>query len=756
MVVSVFFCTHRIARPCHTTYSLITQFCKLALLISLSKVFSLYSNLVMDPKEDDSAMVKLESACSELKNLLQTSVSMEQSLEKIDTKFDNLQETLTTGSRRVAPLQSLSIATKALDTRINRAVSPALALLDNFKRSEALQRKLLELSSKLSNETKSNKRLKRLKKYVDCVDKLNVAINSISQDCEPAIQKLQEVVEFLSRTKATDQYRTVRLRETLITLKALYESEVDAMRFDGLLDEALLNLQDEYENILQRLKHRNISDQAQGDDGAEMMASDLGSEMEIEVLEQISETLAANDCLDICIDIFVKVRYKRAAKALMRLNPDYLRTYTPEEIDDMEWESLETAITLWIQHFELAVKTVFVSEKNLCNRVLGKIMDAAIWPECFVKVADKIMAVFFRFGEGVARSNKEPQKLFKLLDMFDSLENFKTEFSEIFDGEAGADICLRFRELEKLLVHSSSKVFWEFGLQIEGNQDGLPPPQDGSVPKLVRYAINYLKYLSTDNYSAAMAKVLRTEQIWKAGILSKPETEENLLKDAITNVMEALQRNVESKRLRYKDKVLPHVFAMNTYWYIYMRTRTSELAKLLGDQYMKKRYKIVAEQSAYMYQKQAWGPLVRLLDKEDFKRVKKEAIGALVRGKMEAFVKDFDEISQKHRRSYNIPDKDLREQIKEATVKLLVPAYTEFLDANSSVLQGKSYLSPESVQGVLDQIFYGGDGAVEGKMRRRDSKGRTEGRNSVTASVERSRESKDFRRSKSNTSDAYD
>lgn len=171
----------------------------------------------------------------------------------------------------------------------------------------------------------------------------------------------------------------------------------------------------------------------------------------------------------------------------MRLNPDYLRTYSPEEIDEMEWESLETAITLWIQHFELAVKTVFVSVKKLCKQVLGEIMEGLIWAECFVKIADKIMAVFFRFGEGVARSSKEPQKLFKLLDMFDSMEKLKGDFSDIFEGEAGADICTRFRELEKLLVHASCKVFWEFGLQIEGDQDGLPPPKDGSVPKLVRY-----------------------------------------------------------------------------------------------------------------------------------------------------------------------------------------------------------------------------------------------------------------------------
>lgn len=430
----------------------------------------------------------------------------------------------------------------------------------------------------------------------------------------------------------------------------------------------------------------------------------------------------------------------------MRLNPEYLRIHTPEEIDEMVWESLETAIALWIRHFGLAVKTVLVSEKKLFQKALGGIMDGLIWPECFVKIADKIMAVFFRFGESVARSSKEPEKLFKLLDMFDSLEKLKPQFSLVFDDEAGADICARFRELEKLLIHASSKVIWEFGLQIEGNSDGFPPPQDGSVTKIVRYAINHLKYLATDNYRVLMAKVLRTEQMWKSGILSKPESEENLLREAISNVMEALRRNVESKRSRYRDNILPRIFAMNTYWYIYMRTKNTELGKLLGDQYLKSKYKVVAEESAYMYQKQVWGPLVEVLDKEDLKRQRNdEELGRLVREKVEAFTKGLDEISLRHKGLYCIPDIGLRVQIREATTKLVVPAYTDFLNSYSDELRGTSYLGPESIQGILNQVFDSGIG----KMRRRDSNNRTA--KGDPASVEG--EVMEFQRSRSTSSD---
>ncbi|XP_076903589.1 exocyst complex component EXO70I-like [Bidens hawaiensis] len=704
--------------------------------------------------EDYPILTELESACSDLKTILKSSQTLQTDLQKQDQNFKTLHESLNVASRRLAPLQSLSIASKALETRINRAVSPALVLIDGFKISESLQRKLVDISTKLPDQKSENRRLRLLIKYVDCVDKLNIAINLISQEGGPAIQRLQEVVEFLSRTKATDQFRTHRLRETLVTLKALYDTEVDSMKFDGLLDEALLNLQDEFEGILLQLRHHNIGVPAEEscDDGGEVAGvSELGTEMEVEVLRRISETLTANDCLDICIDIFVKVRYKRAAKALMKLNPDYLRTYKPEEIDEMEWESLETSISLWTQHFELAVRTVFVSEKNLCNQVLGNIMEGMVWQECFVKIADKIMAVFFRFGEGVARSNKEPQKLFKLLDMFNSLENIKTEFYDIFEGEPGADICSRFRELEKLLVHASTKVYWEFGLQIEGNQGGLPPPQDGSVPKLVRYAVNYLKYLTTDNYTEPMAQVLQTEQIWKAGVLSAPESDENLLKEAVLNVMEALHRNIELKRAGYKDKVLYHVFTMNTYWYIYMRTRNTELGKLLGESYMKKNYKVVAEEAAYLYVKQVWGGLVRLLDKQETSE------GDDAKGKIEAFLKGFEEAAQRHTSRYSIPEADLREQIKEATVKLIVPAYSEFLNSFSSVLDVKSYSSPQSIEGLLSQIFSGIDQNSSMGSRRRDLKDRLEGRTSVSSDIEQvsGRGSGDrFRRNRSNASDA--
>ncbi|KAK1269425.1 hypothetical protein QJS04_geneDACA006239 [Acorus gramineus] len=140
-----------------------------------------------------------------------------------------------------------------------------------------------------------------------------------------------------------------------------------------------------------------------------------------------------------------------------------------------------------------------------------------------------------------------------------------------------------------------------------------------------------------------------------------------------------------------------------------MRTRGSELGRLLGEEWLKRKYKKVAEEAAYSYQAQAWGPLVRLLEREEGEaKDNKDAVGAVARGKLDAFMKGFNDRLRRHREGYCVPDLDLRKQITEAVAKVVVPAYAGFLRDYSLVLQVKSCVSPESIEELLGQLFDGG------------------------------------------------
>ncbi|KAK8952041.1 hypothetical protein KSP39_PZI003103 [Platanthera zijinensis] len=388
----------------------------------------------------------------------------------------------------------------------------------------------------------------------------------------------------------------------------------------------------------------------------------------------------------------------------MRLNPEYLKTHEPEDIDRIEWESLESSISLWIRHLRVAVHSVLAAEKHLSRAVLSSAMDGAVWPECFAQISDRITAVFFRFGEGVALSSPEPQKLFRLLEMSSAALRLRPALSILFD-DAAPDISDRFRELQKLLVHAASRAFAALE-QIPENS--LPPP-DATVPGVVRYVVNYLKFLAGENYAPAMTHVLRTESLWKAGYLSRPEPDETLLRESLARVLDALCGNLEGKRGKYRDRVAAQLFAMNAYWYMYMRTRGTELARMVGEEELRGKYKAAAEEAAYAYQQEAWGSVLRVVKTDG--GLMSEQKGAVARGKLEVFVREVEESLRRHRTAgYKIPDRDLREQIKESVKEMLVPAYEAFLRACSAALQGRTFLTPEALRESIGRLFESGGG----------------------------------------------
>ncbi|XP_040383191.1 exocyst complex component EXO70I-like [Oryza brachyantha] len=511
------------------------------------------------------------------------------------------------------------------------------------------------------------------------------------------------------------------------------------MRFEGPLDEALLGLQDLFEALLLRLKHAAAGELGDADEGYE-----LGTDDEVDAAARMARTLAGNDCLDICLDIYVKVRYRRAAKAMMRLNPAYLKAYTPEAVDAMEWEALESAMALWSPHFHVAIAGVLAAERRLCARVLA-CLPPAVWPECFGKIAARIVAAFFRFADGVAAASREPQRLFKLLDMLDAVARERECLDELFSSESATLLAIRerAREVERSLARAAAGVFYEFGLRVEthyvataaGNSGVL---EAGHVPKIVRYAVNYLKCLASDDYRGLMDTALRAERELQRVVGDGEDDEDGsgggggeceALAEAASNVLEALHRHVEAARRVCADVVASHVMAMNAYWYIYMRARGTELARLIGDETMRRRYKASAEEAAWEYQDAAWSPLVRL--------VSGSSSGAPrawppdeAQEKAAAFADVLEERVQRHGAEYKIPDGDLREQIKAAAAKAVRGAYAGFVKANDrAVASGgrREFLPVDAIEGMVRRVFDNmGDGSA-GRARSRRQSGNLEG-----------------------------
>jgi hypothetical protein len=267
---------------------------------------------------------------------------------------------------------------------------------------------------------------------------------------------------------------------------------------------------------------------------------------------------------------------------MVRLNPAYLKS----AIDDMEWESLESAMALWSPHFHVAVAAVLAAERWLCARVLDP-LPSAIWPECFAKIAARIVAAFFRFADGVAAAAREPQRLFKLPDMLDAGIRERDRLDALFATEPSSSsatlraIRERAREMERTLARAAAGVFFEFGFRVETHHVTGADAAGEHVPKIVRYAVNYLKCFASEDYRALVNAALRAEREPRdecEDVVISEEGGPTPLAEAASNVLVALRRHVAS-----------HVTAMNAYLYIYMPARGSELAKLVGEDAMRRR-----------------------------------------------------------------------------------------------------------------------------------------------------------------------
>ncbi|KAF0898099.1 hypothetical protein E2562_001760 [Oryza meyeriana var. granulata] len=243
----------------------------------------------------DTVLEQLRASRAAIVSVLATAVEAEVAIDAAGDRLGDLYSGLPSSSQ----LQSQAVAVRALRARIDRAVAPAEPLLAAFRRVSALA----EETALPADPADAG----RAAGFVGRVDQLRDAIEEVVARGDEAVRRVEEAVGFLGRTKAAGRGRVRRLTEAAAALRAVYETEAEEMRFEGPLDEALLGLQDLFEALLLRLKQAAAADGVDELGGAEE-GYELGTDDEVDAAARMARTLAGNDCLDICLDIYVKVR----------------------------------------------------------------------------------------------------------------------------------------------------------------------------------------------------------------------------------------------------------------------------------------------------------------------------------------------------------------------------------------------------------------------------------------------------------------
>ncbi|CAK9255924.1 unnamed protein product [Sphagnum jensenii] len=617
-------------------------------------------------------------------------------LDKSELQLQTIGERLPHLKKAMAPLLVQAESVKSVSEWIEESMGPAKNLIKKFDEAHLLEKTLIR-------EPRED-----FEVYLSTVVKLADLLDYLKLNSRVAIKLLKEAMEVLLQEKSVDKYRVRKVNQSLMTLihhQSVQEKLVTEFKFLMVEHTLPLTLPDHVEKT---------TDGGRTSPGASALSDEKVQDVillpawVLERLHAIIETLQRTGGCEGCLGAFGEIRSNRAFVSLQGLKLNYLKNLSPEAIDRIDWDNLQIMIGLWCQHIEVAVKVLYASERQLARQVLGH-LDQDLWTECFVKVASTGMVQFLQFGEGIARSHRAPEKLFKLLDMFETLDQCVPTVNTVFEGDSGLELRARTRELQKLVVSGACQTFWEFKQWVAEQNEGALV-QDGSVTRLSSYVVNYLKYLVSEFYSPVMDKVLKIDQNWRG----QEQSEEQGLAYGVLLFMQALELQVERRSREFSDPALRHIFMMNNLWYMRTRARRCELGPLLGETWLTEQRQKV-QQHALAYEHEVWGHVLHHLNQEGMMGPAggRGSARELVRQRLSRFTAALEE-SCARQAHWIVAEDDLREGTKRAVLDAVVPAYRTFIEFYGHVLdsQGagpKSYLKylPEDVEKMLKALLMG-------------------------------------------------
>lgn len=449
-------------------------------------------------------------------------------------------------------------------------------------------------------------------------------------------------------------------------------------------------------------------------------------------LKDIAERMVASKYERECCQVYSNVRRDLVEEGLIRLGIEKLSI---EEIQKMDWESLEGKIKKWNQAIKIAVQVLLGSEKRLCVQIfeqLGSIQDT-----CFVETAKGAIMQLLNFVEAIAISRRSPERLFRILDMYESLSDLLPAINSIFSDDACASIRAEAEGILTRLGEAAKGTFVEFenAIQRETSKTAIP---GGAIHPLTRYVMNYIKFLFDytdtlkqllDEKKEAIPRQLSDEFIeFHEEDRRGDHSNTTPLARRLLSITSLLESNLEGKSKLYKDTALSHFFMMNNVHYIVQKVKGSELRTLLGDDWIRKHSGQV-RQYATSYQRSAWKKVLSCLRDEGIyiggsssSKVSKDAL----KDRFKSFNAVFEEV-YRNQTAWFVPDPQLREELRISIEEKLLPAYRSFMGRFKIHLEGvrhaEKYIkySPEDLENYLLDLFEGSPGSMNNLRRRTSS-----------------------------------
>ncbi|KAL3526203.1 hypothetical protein ACH5RR_014575 [Cinchona calisaya] len=446
---------------------------------------------------------------------------------------------------------------------------------------------------------------------------------------------------------------------------------------------------------------------------------DDNNEKKLSDLSKLTKAMIVGGYETECCQIYFITRRNSLEETLHKFGFD---KYSIDDVQKMNWESLEREIEAWIKTFKQCTTLQLSRERKLSDAVFADY--PAISEALFSSLSRGVIVQLLNFSEAVAMSKRAAEKLFKFLDIYEALRDVLPKMDNLLPPQCLDEIKSEAALTRSRLGEATITIFCELENSIHADTGKTPVP-GGAVHPLTRYTMNYMKYAC--EYKDTLEQVFREHQkIERADSGTGSDFDYNSQQANAVNqkavhspfqmqlikIMDLLDSNLEGKSKLYKDLSLSSIFMMNNGRYILQKIRgSSEINSLMGDTWSRKRSSEL-RQYHKNYQRETWGKPLNCLMNHEGLNVNGKVVKPVLKERFKSFNAMFDEIL-KTQTTWVVSDEQLQSELRVSISNMVIPAYRAFMARYGQHLtpgrQTEKYVKyqPEDIETYLDELFDG-------------------------------------------------
>ncbi|CAL5185493.1 unnamed protein product [Lathyrus oleraceus] len=513
--------------------------------------------------------------------------------------------------------------------------------------------------------------------------------------------------------------------------KAKKDRSILLNRVGVIQQRAMSYLEEEFRLLMEESRIQNKSDSTHDSKGKHAAAPESPESTEtvmdfpgfkeeaITVLNKIAREMLFAGYDSECCHVYTVSRKHGFGDGLHKLGYERI---SMEEVQRMQWESLEREIPTWINTFKECATVWFPGERKLAASIFAE--HPSVADTLYTNLTRVVAFQLLNFAESVAMTKRAAEKLFKFLDMYETLRDTIPNLDKLYPEEIVDETKAEVTSAKNRLGEAAVLIFCELENSIKSDT-GKTPVAGGAVHPLTRYIVNYLRlaceYKDTlEEVFKEHSKIERSDSTSRPNYDNqshndnqKPNEKENVSPFAaqLTRLMELLDTNLEGKAKLYKEVPLSCIFMMNNGRYIVQKIKGSpEIYEVMGETWCRKRS---TELRTYHknYQIETWSKILSCLSPKglnDNGKVHKPVL----KERFKSFNALFEEI-HKTQSTWVVSDEQLQSELRVSISALVIPAYRSFLGRFSQYLdpgrQTEKYIKfqAEDIETYIDELFDG-------------------------------------------------